>query len=107
MPPCLPIKLYRLRALVWGSLVLSFLKILLEEFPGGPAVKDSALSLLWLGLLLWHGFDPRPRTSARPVRGKRKRKKKKPISMKRIKYLKGIKYLILKPQVKGLVQTES
>ena len=24
-------------------------------------VKDSVLSLLWLGLLLWHGFDPWPR----------------------------------------------
>ena len=24
-------------------------------------VKDLALSLLWLGLLLWHGLDPRPR----------------------------------------------
>ena len=23
-------------------------------------VKDPALSLQWLGLLLWHGFDPQP-----------------------------------------------
>ena len=30
------------------------------EFPGGLVVKHSALSLLWLGLLLWHGFDPWP-----------------------------------------------
>ena len=25
-------------------------------------VKDPALSLLWPGLLLWHGFNPRPKT---------------------------------------------
>ena len=30
------------------------------EFPGGPAVKDLALSLLWLRSLLWLGFDPWP-----------------------------------------------
>ena len=28
------------------------------EFPGGQAFEDSVLSLLWLGLILWHGFDP-------------------------------------------------
>ena len=27
------------------------------ELPGGLAVKDSALSLLWLGLQLWCRFD--------------------------------------------------
>ena len=26
-----------------------------QEFPGGLVVKDLALSLQWLGLLLWHG----------------------------------------------------
>ena len=34
---------------------------MLWEFPGGPGVKDSALSPLWLRLLLWLGFDPWPR----------------------------------------------
>ena len=29
-----------------------------QEFPSGLAIKDPALSLLWLGLLLWHGFIP-------------------------------------------------
>ena len=31
------------------------------EFPGGLVIKDPALSLLWLGPLLWHGFDFWPR----------------------------------------------
>ena len=31
------------------------------EFPGGLAVKDLALSLLWLMLLLWCSFNPYPR----------------------------------------------
>ena len=31
------------------------------EFPAGLAVKDPALSLLWFGSLLWHGFNPWPR----------------------------------------------
>lgn len=30
------------------------------EFPGGQAVKDSALSLLWLRPLLWFAFDHWP-----------------------------------------------
>ena len=30
------------------------------EFPGGPAVKDLALSLQWIRLLLWLRFDPWP-----------------------------------------------
>ena len=40
-------------------------------------VQDRVLSLLWLGLLLWHGFDPRsvnfPKLQAQP---KKKKKKK-------------------------------
>ena len=28
-----------------------------SEFPGGLEVKDLVLSLLWLGSLLWRGFD--------------------------------------------------
>ena len=28
-----------------------------KEFSGGPVVKDTVLSLPWLGSLLWHGFD--------------------------------------------------
>ena len=31
------------------------------EFPDGLVVKDLELSLLWLGSLLWHGFNPWPR----------------------------------------------
>ena len=30
----------------------------ISEFPGSLVVKDLALSLLWLGSLLWHGFNP-------------------------------------------------
>ena len=30
---------------------------LIEEFPGGLAVKDPVLFLLRLRSLLWHGFD--------------------------------------------------
>ena len=26
--------------------------------PGGLVVKDPGWTLLWLWLLLWHGFDP-------------------------------------------------
>ena len=33
---------------------------LLLEISCGPVVKDSALSLQWLGLLLWQGFKPWP-----------------------------------------------
>ena len=32
----------------------------MAEYPGGTVVKDLALSLLWPGSLLWHGFDPWP-----------------------------------------------
>ena len=46
-------------------------------------VKDLALSLLWLGLLLWHGFDPWPRSfymlKAWP------KKKKKKLRLKEVK----------------------
>ena len=35
-------------------------------------VKDPGLSLLWLGSLLWHRFDPGPRTSACLPGGKKK-----------------------------------
>ena len=31
-----------------------------QEFPGGSGVKDLTLSLLQLGLLLSHGFNPWP-----------------------------------------------
>ena len=37
------------------------IKITLLEFSGGLALKYSMLSLLWLGSLLWHGFEPWPR----------------------------------------------
>ena len=38
----------------------------MREFPGGQAVMDSALPLLWFGLLLGLGFEPRPRNFHMP-----------------------------------------
>ena len=35
-------------------------EIALQEFPDGLAAKDLALSLQWLGWLLWHRSDPWP-----------------------------------------------
>ena len=32
-----------------------------KEFSGDSAFKDLELTLLWLGSLLWHEFDPWPR----------------------------------------------
>ena len=37
-----------------------------EEFPGGLVVKDLALSLLWLGSLLWLVFQPWPKNFCMP-----------------------------------------
>ena len=37
-----------------------------EEFPGSLEVKDLALSLVWLGSLLWCRFDPWPRNFCMP-----------------------------------------
>ena len=46
------------------------------EFPGGRVVKDPALSLLWLGSLLWCRFNPWPGNFHVPqVPQKRKKKK--------------------------------
>ena len=36
-----------------------------QEFPAGIAFKDPALSLLWLGSLLWCRFGPRLRNFCR------------------------------------------
>ena len=36
------------------------LEVVKDELPGGSMVKDLALSLLWLGSLLWHEFEPWP-----------------------------------------------
>ena len=48
-----------------------------NEFPGGLMVKNSVLSLLWLG------FDPRPGNfHVLWVQGKKKLKKEKEIEMK-------------------------
>ena len=53
----------------------------LGEFPGGPAVKDSALSLPWLRLLLWLNPWPgkflMPRTPPKKKKKKKKKKEKK------------------------------
>ena len=40
-------------------------------------VKGLVLSLQWLGLLLWQGFDPGPRHFHMPGARKKKEKKKK------------------------------
>ena len=37
-----------------------------QEFPGGLVVNDAVVALLWLGLLLWHGFDPWHMLQAQP-----------------------------------------
>ena len=39
-------------------------------------VKGPAFLLLWLGLLLWHGFNPWPRKFYMPRVGAAKKKKK-------------------------------
>ena len=41
-----------------------------------PWVKDPALSLLWLGLLLWHTLDPWPGNFYKPQVQPKKKKKK-------------------------------
>ena len=46
------------------------------EFSGGLAVKNPALSLLWLGLPLWQGFNP-PLRNFCMLQAQPKRKKKK------------------------------
>ena len=43
-----------------------------EEFPGGVAV-NLALSLLWLGSLLWYRFHPWPKNFYMPQSWPRKR----------------------------------
>ena len=48
----------------------------LWEFPVAQWVKDLSLSLQWLGLPLWCGFDPWPRNFHIL---KKKQKKKKPL----------------------------
>ena len=49
----------------------------LLEFPGGPVVKDLALSLLWLRLQLWHGLDPWPRNFYIPQAWPRERERER------------------------------
>ena len=49
----------------------------LWEFPGGLAVKDLVVLLLWLGSLLWYGFNSWPRNLWMPLGGDQKKKKKK------------------------------
>ena len=48
-----------------GSEIKSSVLTMLE-FPDGLAVKDSVLSLLWLGLLLCLRFDSWPRNFCMP-----------------------------------------
>ena len=75
---------------VWVCLYFTFLKLCTDylfplknvwEFPGSLVVKDLALSLLWFGLLLWHGFDPWPRNFHMPWERPKKKKKKSVLYM--------------------------
>ena len=45
------------------------------KFPGCLAIKDLALSLLWLRLLPWRGFNPWPRNFCMPQEWPKKKKK--------------------------------
>ena len=47
------------------------------EFPGGLVIKDPVLSMLWLGSLLWCGFDSWPWNLHMPQPWPKKKKKKK------------------------------
>ena len=49
-------------------------------------VKNPALSLLSLGLLLWHGFDPWSRNFCLPWAQPKKKKKKKQTPLKNFKF---------------------
>ena len=51
-------------------------------------VKDLTLSVRWLGLLLWHGFDPCPGTSTCCECGQKKRRK---IFLFRLNYIPSVK----------------
>ena len=44
---------------VW-KLKICRISLPLKEFAGGLVIKDPVLLLLWLGSLLWHGFNPWP-----------------------------------------------
>lgn len=59
-------------------LLSEILKKAKMEFPGGLLVKDLALSLVWLELLLWREFDSWPGNfSMTRVHPKKKEKKEK------------------------------
>ena len=47
------------------------------EFPGGLVVEGPALSLLWLGPVLWCEFEPWPGKFHMPWGQPKKRKKKR------------------------------
>ena len=55
-----------MRAIYWPLFANSFVLLLFgSKIEWGSSlvtqwVKDPVLSLLWLGLLLWRGFDPWP-----------------------------------------------
>lgn len=59
--------------------IFSAVKKQSQQLPGGLAVKDLPLSHLWLGLLLWFGFNPGPGTSAWPC-GQKKTKPTKTLT---------------------------
>ena len=70
----------------------------LWELPGGLAVKDLVLLLLWLGSLLWYGFNSWPRNLWMPLGGdeeKKKKKKKKRVVCSWLEELGGILGVIL------------
>ena len=54
---------------------MEYIKTSLSEFPGGPAIKDLALSLLWLGL--HPGAENSYMLWVYPKKKKKKKEKKK------------------------------
>ena len=66
------------------------LKIRHQSSLVAQGIKDSALSLLWLALLLWCGFDPWPGNFSMPREWPEKKKKKRERDQKVLKCLNSV-----------------
>ena len=78
---CSSLIVYFLTQLVFLNYHLNFLKSLFWSSLVALWVRDLVLSLLWLELLVWRGFDPWPRNHCLQwVWPKTKKKKTKPLS---------------------------
>ena len=53
----------------------------ISEFPGGPAVKDSAWSLIWFRFHPWPENVYMPWRSKKGTRNRKKKRKKKDLSL--------------------------